>query len=208
MKGILIILAGGRSQRMGQPKGLLKYHDFYWLEEQLLRAEQAKFEKIIIVLGDDHALYFERMPVLESALQKFINYKSLKISVVVNKNPQFGPFSSIVAALNSLKTKNDVFVLPVDVPLMAGNEIDKLRNSKYQISIPAYKNKKGHPVKLGYDFWKDLKLIDLDAIDARLDHQIKHKDKKLIDIVDVVDAQAILNLNTTEVWADFLKLNK
>ena len=208
MCAILILLAGGQSKRMGRSKGLLKYHDNYWLEEQLLRAEKAKFERVIIVLGDDHVLYFEKIPILESALQKYAHFKNLKIRVVINKNPYLGPFSSIIEALNRLETKSEVFILPVDVPLMDKNELETLRHSPSQINIPEYKNKKGHPVKLSYDFWKDLKQIDLKAKDARLDHQIKNMDQKDVCIVTVNDPQAVLNLNTSEMWANFLNLNK
>ena len=66
----LILLAGGRSSRMGTPKGLLDYQGHPWLVEQLLRFKAASGRQAIIVLGFHQALYFEQIPWLEKAVKQ------------------------------------------------------------------------------------------------------------------------------------------
>ena len=66
----LILLAGGRSSRMGTPKGLLDYQGHPWLVEQLRRFKAASGKRAIIVLGFHQAPYFEQIPWLEKAVQQ------------------------------------------------------------------------------------------------------------------------------------------
>ena len=74
---ILIILAAGESSRMGILKGLLKYNDIYWVEEQLNRAVDIQFKIVLLVLGHDYQQYFKKLPFLRNALNNFVNYKNL-----------------------------------------------------------------------------------------------------------------------------------
>ncbi|NOQ91584.1 MAG: NTP transferase domain-containing protein, partial [Flavobacteriaceae bacterium] len=200
LNSILIILAGGESSRMGVPKGLLEYNDIYWVVEQLNRAVDIQFKIVLLVLGNDYQQYFKKLPFLRNALNYFMNYKNLKLKVVINDKPQLGTFSSIVTALNQIKTKDDVFVLPIDVPLISVGEIQKLHKVDSLVTIPSCKNKGGHPVKLQYEFWDKLRQINLESNEARLDYQIKKIDKKHIELISVSDKNALLNLNTPNEW--------
>ncbi len=204
---ILILLAGGMSSRMGTPKGLLKYHDVYWVEEQLNRAEAIQFKRVLLVLGHDYQQHFKKLPFLRNALNNSVNYKNSKLKVLINDKPQLGTFSSIVTALNQIKTKNDVFVLPIDVPLISIGEIQRLHKVDSLVTIPSYKNKGGHPVKLKYEFWEKLRQINLESNEARLDYQIKKIDNKHIELINVSDINVKLNLNTPNEWNKFLKTN-
>jgi len=49
----LILLAGGRSSRMGIPKGLLDYHGHPWLLEQLRRFKAVSGKLAVVVLRYD-----------------------------------------------------------------------------------------------------------------------------------------------------------
>jgi molybdopterin-guanine dinucleotide biosynthesis protein A len=64
----LILLAGGRSSRMGTPKGLLDYHGHPWLVEQVKRFKAASGKQVIIVLGFHQDPYFEKIPWLVKAV--------------------------------------------------------------------------------------------------------------------------------------------
>ncbi|MBA4392008.1 MAG: hypothetical protein C0407_00480, partial [Desulfobacca sp.] len=64
----LILLAGGKSSRMGTPKGLLDYQGNLWLFEQLSRFQAASGKRVVIVLGFHHDQYFEKIPWLRAAL--------------------------------------------------------------------------------------------------------------------------------------------
>jgi len=129
----------------------------------------------------------------------------LKFKVIINHKPQLGAFSSLIIALNQIRNNSDVFVLPIDVPLISATKVNLLVNAKSLVSIPTYNCKGGHPVKLHPIFWESLKQIDLESNDARLDYQIKKIEKKHIEYIEVNDKNVILNLNTPKLWNDYLQ---
>jgi CTP:molybdopterin cytidylyltransferase MocA len=133
----LILLAGGRSSRMGTPKGLLDYQGHPWLLEQFRRFNAVSGRQVVIVLGFQHEQYVERIPWLEKAINQTLQQLGLLISVVINPTPDYGQFSSLQSAISflqdnhpnlaELKTPNSelvrlgdpifgAFILPVDVP--------------------------------------------------------------------------------------------
>ena len=114
----LILLAGGQSSRMGTPKGLVDYQGQPWLLEQLSRFEAASGKEAVIVLGYHQERYFERIPWLRGARYEASVQSGLAVSVVVNKTPELGQFSSLQCAIPFLLEKDwsGAFILPVDVP--------------------------------------------------------------------------------------------
>jgi CTP:molybdopterin cytidylyltransferase MocA len=141
----LIMLAGGKSSRMGTPKGLLDYRGNLWLLEQLSRYRAAAGKRVVVVLGFHHEQYFEKIPWLWAAQKEPAHQLGLEILVVVNPHPEQGQFSSLLCALNylpnispgheecsqrlqkrcsELRTPNSErvfllpgsFILPIDVP--------------------------------------------------------------------------------------------
>ena len=114
----LILLAGGRSSRMGTPKGLVEYQGRPWLLEQLSRFAAASGREAVIVLGYHQEQYFERIPWLRGAREEASVQSGLAVSVVVNKTPELGQFSSLQCALPFLLEGDwsGAFILPVDVP--------------------------------------------------------------------------------------------
>ncbi len=143
---LLILLAGGRSSRMGRPKGLLPFRGRPWILGQLLAFQKAGGRKVLLVLGYQHRQYFQHLPGLESALGQPARRGRLQVAAVINPRPRYGPFSSLRQAVvflrRSMKIGNGgpadsrknlspqkpggrtdsfyrfpgVFVLPVDVP--------------------------------------------------------------------------------------------
>jgi molybdopterin-guanine dinucleotide biosynthesis protein A len=55
---VLILLAGGKSTRMGSPKGLLDYKGKQWILEQISRYKYVLNPKVYIGLGHDYENYF------------------------------------------------------------------------------------------------------------------------------------------------------
>ncbi len=203
-KTVLIILAGGKSSRMGFPKGLLKHSSTLWILSQI---ENYIGQEVYIGLGFDYQLYFEAIPWLNEALKKPISYKGKKIRVALNQTPEFGLFSTlqnVLSLLNFEGGNNTVLVLPIDVPLLNAKEQEKLIFDEQLISIPTYNNKKGHPVKLTSKFWKLLLNLNLTDEDSRLDIQIKKRNASEISLVEMNDASIIKNLNTPKDWQEFI----
>jgi CTP:molybdopterin cytidylyltransferase MocA len=107
----LILLAAGRSSRMGTPKGLLDFQGRPWLSEQLQRFKAAEGRRVIIVLGFHYKQYIEGIPWLEKAACRPARRFGLKISMVRNPTPEQGPFSSLQCAISFLKNSPRGFPL-------------------------------------------------------------------------------------------------
>lgn len=200
---ILIVLAGGKSSRMGTPKGLLPYKNTYWILEQISRYKQKGF--VYIGLGFDFHLYLKVIPWLEKAVEKPQEFQGKTVRVVINKHPELGKFSTLQSVLKQVKQHQDTLVLPIDVPLLKPSALDKIIVVKNRVVLPNYNNKNGHPVKLSYTFWKTF--LDLNPLNAesRLDCQIKQRATSEISTAEVEDDAILKNLNTPESWEAFVK---
>ncbi len=197
----LILLSGGKSSRMREPKGLLKHNDTFWILSQI---EAFIGTKVYIGLGYDNQLYFDAIPWLKDAIKASITYKEKQIRVAVNPTPDFGSFSTLQSVLNHVGIHQQVFILPVDVPLFGKQEQEKLSTQENLIVIPKYQNKKGHPIKISPKFWQSLLKLSPSRIDARLDFQIKKNSPSKISVIDVSDGLCIQNLNTPKDWQVFI----
>lgn len=202
-----ILLAGGKSERMGIDKGLLKYQHTFWILEQLHRISKTTVKNVYIGLGYNYKNYFKAIPWFENAAKNPFVFDGLTINILINKNPEFGTFSTLQSVLKSLKNKEDVLINHIDIPILDPNDFNKIIKLKNSVVIPSFKNKKGHPVKLSYSFWKQLIKVDLQSEDARLDYQLKKLPEKSISYVLVNDSSITKNLNTKKDWISFLNTN-
>ncbi len=200
----LIILAGGKSSRMGRSKGLLRYKERFWI---LYQIEKYIGSEVFIGLGFDAPLYFEAIPWLEKALTAPQLHLDKKVHVVINPTPEFGVFStlqSVLKVLDCAPIHEDILILPIDVPLINSTELGKILNEENRIVIPKNKNKNGHPVKLAPEFWKSLLELNNSDENSRLDFQIKKRDPSEISYVEVDDMAILKNLNTPVDWKEFI----
>ena len=204
-KCIAVILAGGKSSRMGQPKGLLDYYGEYWLLEQLRRLKSADVKSVYIGLGYDADTYFKALPFLEKALSKSINYKEVEIRIILNPEPQLGAFSTIKKVLENIPANNDALIIPIDVPLLSSKELKQLINTSGYIVKPFYKSKSGHPIKVSRTVIEKLILL---ADDARLDEFINSYPTSEIKQILCADWQIGYNINTLEQWKAYKLLIK
>jgi len=202
---ILILLAGGKSTRMGSPKGLLDYHGAPWILEQITRYNLVENPSVYIALGYDFEKYFDVIPWLKNAADDPYNYNGVEVRVVINENPEFGAFSTLQTVLKKVEEQRTVMVQPIDVPLPNEQSLADIINDNDVISIPTCNSKNGHPVKLKPKFWNSLLTVDLLSIDARLDTQIKQFNILSTTYVNVLDKAIYQNLNTKEKWILFIK---
>lgn len=203
---VFVLLAGGQSQRMGIPKGLLNYKSSYWILEQLNRLAKTNIKQVLIGLGHDHQQYFEAIPWFEAAEQNFVKYLNLDIKIVINPSPEKGSFSTLQFVLGHTPNM-DAIINPIDVPLLNSLEFNQIYTTKNTVVIPNYVGKNGHPIKLKASFCEALVKLDIHQETARLDFQIKKLQPNKISIVNIADPSILNNLNNPENWESFLSQN-
>ena len=208
-KTIFVLLAGGKSERMGVAKGLLKYQQTYWILEQLYRISKSSIKEVYIGLGFNFKQYFNAIPWLQNTQQSnFIEYEGLKVKVIINKNPEYGSFSTLQTVLKVIPKSSEVLITHIDIPILNSNELAKIILLKNEIVLPNYKGKNGHPIKLNPSFWNNLLQLHPTEKDSRLDFQLKKVNPVKISIIEVLDRAIIMNLNTKKAWISFLETFK
>jgi molybdenum cofactor cytidylyltransferase len=138
-----VVLAGGSSERMGEPKQLLRLGETTILECVLESLRRAELDEIVLVLGS-HAEAIRR--------QTSIAAKPY-IKAVVNESYRQGMATSLHAGLANLTPEaaaaiivlaDQPFVKSATVSLIAGH----YRRTRAKIVIPTYHGLRGNPVLL------------------------------------------------------------
>ncbi len=205
-KADVILLAAGKSSRMGAPKGLWPFENKPWLLHQLQALKHVGISKVVLVLGFQADEYFRVISGLKNALDHEEEWSGLKLEVVLNPAPEYGPFSSLMSGIHHRKNPSaDVFVLPIDVPCPTADIWELLENANKKdphvmVSLPVFNDKGGHPAWLKKEFIDRLSLLSVEDQDARLDVQIHHLPESAVARVPVLDRLTTFNLNTPEDW--------
>lgn len=207
-KKAFILLAGGKSERMGVAKGLLKYQQTFWILEQLNRISKTSIKEVYIGLGYYYDHYFSAIPWLKIAQKKTFEFQGLNVKTVINKNPDLGSFSTLQTVLKAIPKQTTILINPIDTPLLNSEELAKLISEKNEVVFPNFEGKNGHPIKISSRIWNNFLTINTKDKNARLDFQLKKVSPTKITIVNVSDRAIILNLNTKKEWISFLKTLK
>jgi CTP:molybdopterin cytidylyltransferase MocA len=205
---VFVLLAGGKSERMGVAKGLLKFKHTFWILEQLNRISKTGVKTVYIGLGFNSQHYFDAIPWLKDSLSNEVNYQELKIKTIVNPTPELGSFSTLQTVLKNINSACDVLINPVDVPLLNSDELNKIISEINNIVIPNFEGKNGHPIKMSAFFWQKLVSLNISEENSRLDLQLKKATPEEISVLKVNDASIIKNLNTKTAWISFLNEEK
>jgi CTP:molybdopterin cytidylyltransferase MocA len=202
---VFVLLAGGKSERMGIVKGLLPYQNTYWILEQINRISASTVTEIYIGLGHHSQKYINQIPLLKQAQSEFVIYKKIKIRVIINKNPGLGSFSTLQTVLQQIPKDKSVLINPIDVPILNTAELQTIIDTHNQIVLPNFEGKNGHPIKLDTAFWNPLLLLNPADENSRLDLEIKKMNPSEITRIRVTDSSILKNLNTPNDWAEFTK---
>jgi CTP:molybdopterin cytidylyltransferase MocA len=203
---VFVLLAGGKSERMGIAKGLLEYQNTYWILEQINRISTTTTTEVYIGLGHHSQEYLNKIPLLKQAQLDFSLYKNVKVRVVINQNPELGSFSTIQTVLQQIPKNKSVLINPIDVPILNTAELQTIIETQNQVVLPNFKGKNGHPIKLHADFWNPLLLLNPLDKNSRLDLEIKKINPSEITQIAVTDSTILKNLNTPNDWTEFSKI--
>src|SRR5262249_26319181 len=133
-----IVLAAGKSERMGRPKALLPLRGRTFLDNILQAISGTSAEDTIVVVGH-HRDEIER-------------HVTMPIRTVFNPDYEQGMITSLQAGIRSLPSGTDgALLFLVDHPLVDSESIRLLMASAApdRIVVPTFKGRKGHPVLFG-----------------------------------------------------------
>lgn len=134
-----VVLAAGRSARMGNPKALLDFRGRPFVVAVLEALEALDLKHRVVVLGIDADRIRARIAGHSCVL-------------VENPDPDSGPIGSLRLALAALEPVRPTAVLvwPVDVPHVRLATVERLiethERSGAAIVVPAFGERHGHPV--------------------------------------------------------------
>ena len=203
------LLAGGKSSRMPQPKGLMRFKGRPWLEWQLDQLAACGMKDILVVLGYRSEEYYAAFKWLRKSIDSNVDHVGLRVRTVVNELPEYGPFTSIQTAGREFEKMGfqSSFILPVDVPCPDRDVWIALAETVTDACLPEWQSRGGHPVKLSHGFMRRLLALAPNAPDSRLDQQIHQLPKECVARLPVNDSKIVVNLNTPEDWVEWEKAN-
>ncbi len=150
-----IVLAAGRSTRMGQPKQLLPFRGRTVLEWVVDNALASTLHRVIVVLGHE-----------AEAVKPLVEQRG--VATVVNPSYEAGQSSSLKAGLRALTGEADaaLFLLG-DQPLITPETIDLIiaafGDSASPIVIPTFDGRRGNPVLFGRETFHRMETLSGDS---------------------------------------------
>ncbi len=146
-----VVLAGGRSARMGSPKALLDFRGQPFVVRILEALEALEVKTRVVVVGPD-------APRIRPAVA---GHDCL---IVENTDVDGGPIASLRAALRALHTVRPraALVWPVDLPHVRVETVERLLETYRRgeagapAVVPTFAERRGHPVLWGAVLFDEL----------------------------------------------------
>ena len=189
----VIILAAGKSSRMGSPKLGLQFDKKETFLEAIIRQYRSySCKEILVVINEDGAA--------------LIRSKSIDISsdvvLVTNTHLEWERFYSVKLGMQHLKCTYPVFIHNVDNPFANKEILSSLHNniSKVDYVVPVFQGRGGHPILVSEKIILAIK--DEPKNDLILSDFLTLFDKKML---EVDDQQILVNINSKETYNNTLK---
>lgn len=147
-----IVLAAGKSERMGRPKMLLPFGRKTLIETVLAVVRRSRVDDVVLVLG-------AHREVIEPLISKFA------LRTVFNRDPGAGMLSSVLCGLREVPAAaRAILVVLGDQPSSPASVIDRLiaaheRTGK-GIVLPVYRGRRGHPVLIDMRYRDEVRALD------------------------------------------------
>lgn len=135
----VLILAGGKSERMNFPKAYLLFKEETFLKRIVEEYYEAGIKNIFVVLNDKFC---------SGKWMKYTDQIKSKVTLIKNPNPDLGRFHSLKLGLKKMQDLQYCFIQNIDNPFVNKKVINSLilsRNTNGYAS-PQFMGRNGHPV--------------------------------------------------------------
>jgi molybdenum cofactor cytidylyltransferase len=183
-----IVLSGGKSERMGSPKALLRFRGATFLERILSTIRAAGIDDVVVVAGHHHRAITDAFPALP---------------VINNPNYELGMSTSVQAGLRALSRDIEAAaIFLVDHPLIDSLTVRRLCASiaPGRILLPVHKGRRGHPIVLASDLFAEV--LDLPS-ELGLNFVVRRIRDRVLE-VEVDDAGVLQDVDTPEQYAKLI----
>lgn len=143
-----IVLAAGKSARMGQNKLLMKWGDVTVLEKVIQTIQDSGIEDIVLVTSNE----------IRDASNKLITNYGLRIAI---NNTSHEMLSSIQLGLQNQNAKSEATLITLgDQPQIESRSVravcEAYQKSKSNLVAPSYQNRRGHPWLAAKPLWGEI----------------------------------------------------
>ncbi len=186
-----IILAAGKSVRMGENKLLMKWGDKTVIEKVIQTIQEAGIEDILLVTNDKLQVESYKLQVTNYALRITINKTNHEM------------LSSIQVGLGSQKAESEAVIICLgDQPQIESRSVrsvcEAFQKSKSNLIVPSYQMRRGHPWLVAKPLWNEI--LGMKENESPRDFLNNHADE--IEYVNVDTPTILQDLDTPE---DYLK---
>lgn len=178
---VAIILAAGKSKRLGEPKALIKLGEKTLIQFIIERLKRLNLKTIVVTNSN-----------LVNQIKNSI--KSDKITIIIPENTDYRT-GNLIAGLANIKTPERILVVPIDRPGWSLKTVKKLL-SMNETCCPEFKGKGGHPLLICNS---DIETLINASRDTPLNSLFETKR------ITVDDPELHLNIDTKK---DVVKLNR
>ena len=152
----VVVLAAGKSTRMGRSKATLRLDDADTFLTRIIRTfQEAQVEDVVVVLGHE-----------AEAILKSVGQSGLSPRFVVNTQYESGQLSSVLAGLRAIDRPgvNAMLMTLVDVPLVSAATVravlERYRATRAPVVRPVRGALHGHPVLIDRSLFGEIRAAD------------------------------------------------
>ncbi len=167
-----IVLAAGKSKRMGKNKLLLRLNDSLVIDTILDAITAANIDETLIVLGHKPEQVIEAIQPRRGA-----------VNIVINEDYERGMISSFQRGLQLLQRVDAAFLVLGDEPILDSNFLNAMirhMENAYGNGLlvsPIHKGKKGHPLLIHRQLFNEI--LGLGKTETMRDVVLRHADRLL-----------------------------
>ena len=178
MQVVAIILAAGKSSRMGVNKLLLEIDGESMIRKVICTLLNSDVSDILVVVGYESKLVEREI-------------SDLQVRTVMNKDHEKGMLTSFQAGIKNAKSADAALLMLGDQPWVRPETINALLNahkeSRELITIPIYKGKKGHPLIFDRKLFKEILALSPDSELREVVHRHQFEGVEIDDIGVILD---------------------